>query len=60
VRKFRNRAFRVNAFKDFDGVWKEFPTGRVIDFSNFPDFVPAWEQSHKTFYIRNLRIFVLT
>jgi hypothetical protein len=42
VRKFDNHAFRINAFKDFDGLWKEFPSGRVIDFSMFPDFNPAW------------------
>ncbi len=43
VDKFKNRAFRINAFKDYDGLWKEFPSGKVIEFWHyFPDFVPAW------------------
>jgi hypothetical protein len=43
VHKFNNKAFRINAFKDLDGLWKEFPSGRLINFSKYyPDFVPSW------------------
>ena len=43
VKKFKNRAFRINAFKDYDGLWKEYPSGRLVEFwKYFPDFDPAW------------------
>lgn len=32
--------FRVNAIKAKDGVWREYPSGRPVDFHHFPRFDP--------------------
>ena len=35
---FCNRFFRVNAMKDDHGEWREYPSGRRVSFSHFPEF----------------------
>lgn len=45
---FANHAYRINAFKDYDGYWKEFPSGRIIDFSAYRDFVLSWGKQGDT------------
>ena len=40
---FKNlRHYRVNAIKDSQGVWREFPTGAKVEFHHFPDFDPDY------------------
>ena len=34
--------FRLNAIKDENGIWREFPTGNKVDFHHFPDFDPSY------------------
>ena len=38
---FKNiQNYRVNAIKAQDGVWREYPTGKEVDFHHFPHFDP--------------------
>lgn len=30
--------FHVNAVKSWDGLWREFPNGRLVNFHHFPQF----------------------
>ena len=42
------RFFRVNGIKDSNGAWREYPSGKRIDFSHFPDFNPLHGGSEDT------------
>jgi carbonic anhydrase len=35
---FCNRYYRVNGMKDEQGLWREYPSGRRVSFSHFPEF----------------------
>lgn len=37
----RGRVFRVNAMKDVDGIWREYPSGNEVLFHHFPEFDPT-------------------